>query len=50
MTKELHVVDVKTGDVVKRVDVSRRDESEVSKTRAAMEAELQTGEALRAVD
>ena len=50
MTKELHVVDIETGDVVKRVDVSRRDEAEVRKTHAAMEAELQPGEALRAVN
>jgi hypothetical protein len=50
MTKELHVVDAKTEEVLKRVDVSRRDAAEVEKTRTTMESELQPGEALRSVD
>jgi hypothetical protein len=50
MTKELHVVDVDTGEVVERVDVSRRGQAEVDKAREALLAKITAGHEVRDVD
>jgi hypothetical protein len=50
MTRELHVVETATGNVVRRVDVSLRSSAEVDKTREALEADAGPGHEVRDVD
>jgi hypothetical protein len=50
MTRELQLVDVATGEVVMRVDVSLRDDDEVDKAREALATNAGPGREVRGVD